>query len=390
MPSRPSPSAPTMSEPDRPADSRFLLPAADLGALLRLLDGDGWAVWGPQVRDGGIVIDRLDDAASLPWGWTEEQDGGHFRLARRGDDAVFGFAHGADSWKKLLHPARLRLWRAERAADGFTVLPEPDPDRPPALFGVRGCDLAAIAIQDRVLTEGEHADATYLARRTDALIVAVDCAVPGGTCFCVSMGTGPAAGPGFDLALAELAEPGAHRFVVRLGSARGRDLVERMGLAMASTEERAKAEASVAAAAGHMGRRLDPERARTVLLAGRESPHWEAVAERCLTCGNCTMACPTCFCTSVEDTSDLSGAVAERWRRWESCFTLDFSYVNGGSVRESAGARYRHWISHKLATWHDQFGTAGCVGCGRCITWCPVGIDITAEIAALDARETRP
>jgi len=379
-----------MSVPSEPADPCCVLAAADLGALLRLIEEDGWTVWGPQVRDGGIVIDRLDDAGDLPWGWTDEQDGGRFRLKRRRDDAAFGFAHGADSWKKLLHPAYLRMWRAKRTEDGFVVIPEPDPDRPPALFGVRGCDLAAIAIQDRVLAEGEHADAAYVVRRSAALIVAVDCAETGGTCFCVSMGTGPAAGPGFDLALAELPEPGTHRFVVRIGSVRGRDLVRRLSLAPASAADRAASAERVAAAAGRMGRRLDPDRARTLLLDGRESPHWQAVAERCLSCGNCTMACPTCFCTSVEDRADLAGAVAERWRRWESCFTLDFSYMNGGSVRETAGARYRHWISHKLATWHDQFGTAGCVGCGRCITWCPVGIDITAEIDALAAREARP
>ena len=83
----------------------------------------------------------------------------------------------------------------------------------------------------------------------------------------------------------------------------------------------------------------------------------------------------------------LYGARAERWRKWDSCFTLDFSYIHGGSVRTSAAARYRQWLSHKLATWIDQFGSSGCVGCGRCITWCPVGIDITEEVAAIRASE---
>ncbi len=100
------------------------------------------------------------------------------------------------------------------------------------------------------------------------------------------------------------------------------------------------------------------------------------------------MACPTCFCTTVEDATDLDGATAERRERWDSCFTSDFSYIHGGAVRPSTGARYRHWITHKLAGWVDQFGSMGCVGCGRCITWCPVGIDITAEVRALDAAAT--
>ena len=100
------------------------------------------------------------------------------------------------------------------------------------------------------------------------------------------------------------------------------------------------------------------------------------------------MVCPTCFCTTVEDHTDLTGQTAERVRRWDSCFTADFSYIHGGSVRTETKSRYRQWITHKLASWIDQFGTSGCVGCGRCMTWCPVGIDITAE-AARDPRHVR-
>jgi ferredoxin len=296
---------------------------------------------------------------------------------------VFGFAHGADSWKKLLHPAHIRLWSAQRTGDGFTVQTEKDPAEPLALIGVRGCDLRAIAIQDRVFLEGEHIDGVYQARRHGAFIVAVDCGEPGGTCFCASMGTGPAAGPGFDLALTELgAAGGAHRFVVRVGSERGRGVIERLELPEARDDDRSAATEVTDIARTRMGRTM-PAGARELLLAKRDSKNWQAVAERCLTCGNCTMVCPTCFCTTVEDTSDLTGDNAERWRLWDSCFTFDFSYVVGATVRESAGARYRHWITHKLASWHDQFGESGCVGCGRCISWCPVAIDITAEVAAL-------
>jgi Fe-S oxidoreductase len=105
------------------------------------------------------------------------------------------------------------------------------------------------------------------------------------------------------------------------------------------------------------------------------------------------MVCPTCFCATVEDATDLTGSATERRRVWDSCFSQEFSYIHGGSVRTSAGARYRQWITHKLATWHEQFGVSGCVGCGRCITWCPVGIDITAEARAVrqgDAQGSRP
>jgi ferredoxin len=335
-------------------------------------------------RDGAIEIAPLTQASQLPAGWAADQEAGTYRLRRRGDAAVFGFTHGADSWKKLLYPARVQLWQAERTEAGFTVTEPPSPP-PLALIGVRGCDLRAIQVHDRVLRGGPYEDAVYATRRDGAFIVGVDCADPSGTCFCVSMGGDPTAGPGHDLALTELDphDPASHRFLVRVGSARGQALVESLQLAI--TDDIAPARLQAEAARAHMGRTMPPH-ARDVLLAGRESPHWADVAQRCLTCANCTMVCPTCFCTTVEDTSDLAGDHAERWRQWDSCFTFGFSTIGGAPVRETAGARYRQWISHKLATWHDQFGQSGCVGCGRCISWCPVGIDITAEVAALGAK----
>jgi sulfhydrogenase subunit beta (sulfur reductase) len=391
-----APTDPAGTQPmTAPARASVVLPAARFGELLRLLYEDGYAVHGPAVQDGTIALAPISDAAVLPHGWTVKQAPGASRLERRDDGAVFGFTHGADSWKRLLHPARVRLWAAERGENGFTVREDRDPIEPRALLGVRACDLRAIAVQDKVFQGGAHVDAAYAAHRAGAFIVAVDCGEPGGTCFCHSMGTGPAAESGYDLALTELdaGAPATHRFVVRVGSARGQALIDRLAAAPADDADHSAVAAAVATARTKMGRALDPEAARTLLASHRESPRWQDVAQRCLTCGNCTMVCPTCFCTTVEDTSDLSGDIAERWRLWDSCFTFAFSYIVGGSVRETAGARYRHWISHKLSTWYEQFGESGCVGCGRCITWCPVGIDITAEVAALQedgigARQT--
>jgi ferredoxin len=211
------------------------------------------------------------------------------------------------------------------------------------------------------------------------------------------MQTGPKATSGYDLAMTEVISTpesglsvnshspklGSHYFVVEVGTEQGAEIMAGLPCRQASKEEKGEAERIVARTAEHMGRTLDTTGIKDLLYASYEHPRWEEVADRCLTCGNCTMACPTCFCTSVEDVTDLTGQQAERSRRWDSCFTMDFSYIHGGSVRATPKSRYRQWMTHKLATWYDQFGTSGCVGCGRCITWCPVGIDITEEARAI-------
>ena len=357
-----------------------------LDDLFTALRRRGYRVLGPTVRDGAIVYDDLDCAYELPTGWTDRQDGGTYRLERREDEARFGYAVGPHSWKRFLFPPRVRLWRASLNGSGPTVEEEPPDQTPFALVGVRSCELHAIEIQDRVLLAGKFSDRDYAARREGAFIVAVDCFEPGGTCFCTSMGTGPKVEAGYDLALSELLE-GDHRFLAVAGSERGAEVLAELPGRPAEPMDVEVADAAVASAAERMGRTMESFDLRDLLARNLEHPRWDDVARRCLTCGNCTMVCPTCFCTTVEDVTDLTGEHVERHQRWDSCFTVDYSYIHGGSIRPSGRSRYRQWMTHKLGTWHDQFGTSGCVGCGRCITWCPVGIDITEEVAAIRATE---
>jgi ferredoxin len=276
----------------------------------------------------------------------------------------------------------------------MTVIPDPDLEVRFAFVGVRTCELHAIAIQDRVFLGGPHIDSHYQARRKDAFLVAVNCSHAGGTCFCVSMKTGPKAHAGFDLALTEITGDGDTIFLTEAGTDQGGAVLAELPHRPATDPEVAAAAAVVARTAASMGRAMRSNDVHELLLRNLEHPRWNDVAARCLTCGNCTMVCPTCFCSSVEDSSDLAGIETSRSRRWDSCFTMDFSYIHGGSVRASTRSRYRQWMTHKLATWFDQFGTSGCVGCGRCITWCPVGIDITEEVRAIreseSARGTAP
>jgi sulfhydrogenase subunit beta (sulfur reductase) len=357
--------------------------AAHLDHLFQALTKKGYAVVGPTVREGAIVYDRVNSTAELPAGWTDEQNGGTYRLKRRADNALFGYAVGPHSWKKFLHPPEQKLWQAERGANGFTIFQEKQVHPKYAFLGVRSCELHAIAIQDKVFLQGQFVDSVYQSRREDVFLIAINCGQAGGTCFCVSMKTGPKASAGYDLAMTEILQDGRHQFVVEAGTERGAEILLELPREAAAQADVQAAESVVAETARHMGRTLDTAGIKELLYGNYEHPRWDEVATRCLTCANCTMVCPTCFCTTVEDVTDLSGDHAERWRKWDSCFTMDFSYIHGGSVRSSTKSRYRQWLTHKLATWIDQFGSSGCVGCGRCITWCPVAIDITEEVRAI-------
>ena len=355
-----------------------------LSALVQLLGARGRTVIGPTVRDGAVVLDEIASADDLPFGWGTAVEAGRYRLVPRADGAVFAHTAGPQSWKTFLHPQREKLWSADRTPDGRLSVTEENPGQPSyAFLGVRPCDLRAIAIQDRVLAGGRYRDRGYEERRTGAFLVAAECTEPGATCFCVSMGGGPAADAGFDLALTEVLDETGHRFLVRTGSEAGQDVLAHVSHQPADPATEHAARAAVDSARDRMGRAMPPVDLRTLMGQSLEADRWDDVAARCLTCGNCTMVCPTCFCTTTEEVTDLTGDHAERWLRWDSCFDVDFSYLHGGPVRSSARSRYRQWLTHKLSTWYEQFGSSGCVGCGRCVTWCPVGIDITEEATAL-------
>jgi len=375
-----------MVQPPTDQGAQLIMALGQLDQLLDAITRRGFRLIGPTVRDGAIVYDEIASSADLPAGWTDDQDGGTYRLRRRGDEALFGYNVGPQSWKRYLFPPSSLLARV-RSEDGLSFAAVGEPDAAPLAFlGVRSCELHAIAIQDRVFLGGRHPDPIYAGRREGAFIVAVNCGQAGGTCFCVSMQTGPRAQSGFDLALTELLDGDRHEFLVEIGTARGAEVMSDVASRAAAADDTETADRIIELTAASMGRQMDTGGIKDLLYANFEHPRWEEVASRCLSCGNCTMACPTCFCFSVENVSDLTGTEAELQRSWDSCFTMDHSYLHGGAVRVSNRSRYRQWMTHKLGTWIDQFGTSGCVGCGRCITWCPVGIDITEEVTAIRAE----
>jgi sulfhydrogenase subunit beta (sulfur reductase) len=358
---------------------------AALQKVFENLRAAGFTLLGPRVRDGAIVLDEIAALDDLPRGWTEDKQPGRYRLVPGREGQYFGFTVGPHSWKQFLHPPRTVLFTA-RKSDGTWIFEPATPAAPQyAFIGVRPCDLKAIALQDRVLLEGPVPDPHYRARRRQVFLLAANCGAAAATCFCTSMKTGPRATTGFDLALTELPDA----FLVDVGSETGSEMLEDTEWEAATAFDLGRA-AQALQRAERQQRELRTDDLPRLLYSNLEHPHWDEVAARCLSCGNCTLACPTCFCTTVEDSSDLRGQVAQRTRMWDSCFTADFSQVHGGNTRPTIRSRYRQFLTHKYASWIDQFGTVGCVGCGRCMTWCPVGIDPTQEVKAFRVSAARP
>lgn len=368
-----------------------VITSAGLGTLMALLVDDGHQLIGPTARDGAIVIEPISGVADLPLGWGDEQTPGRYRLRSRGDEALFGFASPAGGWKRYLFPAHSVLWRAR--SDGQSASIEAGESAPPrrAFVGIRGCDLAAIGIQDRVFLSRGNPDPVYAAARKHLFIVAVDCHEPAATCFCPSMGHGPAVEAGADLVMTEL-DPGQadrHRFLLRAATPAGATVMARLTAAGTATPAAGidldAARASREDCAARISRQVRTDGLAQLLQAAAGDSVWDDFATECLSCGNCTMACPTCFCSDIDDLPDVTTGAQERVRTWASCFERDHSYIHGGAIRKSIKSRYRQWLTHKFSTWWDQFDTSGCVGCGRCLTWCPAAIDITANLAAVRA-----
>ena len=348
-------------------------------ALLARLREAGFETIGPSIKRGSLVYDAIESLDDLPRGYITEQEAGQFRLVYAGHDRYFEAIPGQPSWKQFLFPPRLELIKMQRTGKSWTIEKSEPDHRSLAFIGVRGCELAAIQIQDRAFIREDFHDPVYRARRERVFILAVDCLHPGRTCFCASMGTGPRARDGFDLRLSEL--DGV--FLITIGSELGRRMMTGLQYEAASAFVMSSAERGIEQAAQSMGRELDTTDLPALILNNLDAAEWDDVAKRCLSCGNCTQACPTCFCWDATDQMDLTGTKTLRVRVWDSCFNPDYSYQAGGNTRPNIRSRYRQWLSHKLGTWPQQYGTFGCVGCGRCITWCPAGIDLTKEIPAL-------
>jgi sulfhydrogenase subunit beta (sulfur reductase) len=364
-----------MTETRLELGSIYAVSKPEFDQLLLRLKAQGFETIGPRVQDNNLVYAPIESLQDLPKGFVSEQEAGHFRLTKTGHGRYFDYIPGAHSWKQFLFPPRVELFKLHKNDNWSMETPQAEQPKY-AFIGVRGCELSAIQIQDGIFIREDFTDPVYQKRRQNLFILAVNCLHPAGACFCTSMETGPRAGAGFDLSLTELDDV----FLLEIGSEMGRMLLSGLNVSAASAFLLQAAQKGLERAAKQITRELDTSDLPALVLENLDHPHWHEIAERCLSCANCTQVCPTCFCWDVVDTNDVTGTETGRERIWDSCFNVGYSYQAGGNTRPTIHSRYRQWLSHKLGTWQEQWGSLGCVGCGRCIVWCPAGIDLTAEI----------
>jgi ferredoxin len=366
-------------------DTHYFLHYDALDQLIHYLTNQGFQVKAPTIRDNAVVYDDIDGAYELPWGYIDKQEPANYKVTKTDKKAAFAWSLPAHSVKPMLFEEKEAVWKVNRNQDGKLIFEPCLNQKRYAILGVRPCDLRAIEIQDKVFIDNTYQDIRYKIRRESAFIIAANCTTCHSNCFCVALGGSPHADSGFDLAMTEI-DGG---FVIECGSAKGLEAITALQLHLPTELQINMAKEKVDQVRGMQTKSLPPiANVEKALANAYHHPRWQDVAQRCLSCGSCTHACPTCFCHTEKDEPSLDGKTSQHTREWSSCFSLDHSYTHGQLYRDQPEHRYRQWLIHKFSSWREQFKTKGCVGCGRCITWCPVKIDVTEEIRAICGKES--
>ncbi|XOV78621.1 MAG: 4Fe-4S dicluster domain-containing protein [Aestuariibacter sp.] len=354
---------------------KVFLPRSDLASLYQALTDEGYQVIGPQVKNGAILYEPLDNIEQLPWGQQEEVEAGRYTLVDSEKSRCFSWNTGPQSLKPWLFKPTQMLWTAETSEDGFRFKMQEPEAKHLAFLGVRSCDIAALYLQDKHFMHGSYPDPWYTEQRKKLCLVAVNCSRSASTCFCCSTEDGPEATYGFDILLDELDDG----YLILAKSGKGSRVMSNLKVQASTEEQRQQATQQIQTAAQQQ-RKMPDGKSLLKIAEHLNDTQWLQIAERCLACGNCTSVCPTCFCSKQESQTEINTEQHQQVRYWDSCFSEKHSYMGGKHIRGEISQRYRQWLLHKLVTWQEQYQRSGCVGCGRCISWCPAAIDIVEEV----------
>jgi len=348
-----------------------------LQKLINVLKAQGYTCVGPTVDNGDIIFQAIDSVKQLPKGIEDEQSPAHYQLKQYTHLRHFSWANGSQAIKPLTFTPHEVLWQCKRDDQGNLSFEQQQPHiQAMAIIGIRACDLAALQLQKQHFLQQQYIDPWFKQRLESLLLIAVHCTHPSANCFCHSTGDGPLVTHNYDLALHELDQG----FVIDAASTQGQKVLDKLPTTEVNEKQLQQADEQIQLAINKQSRTLPEINIKNKLLQQLDHPHWDKIGERCLSCGNCTAVCPTCFCHQQHDNVSLADNSSTHYRQWSSCFSHNHGYMAGTHLRATSGHPYRQWLTHKFATWHDQYNRSGCVGCGRCISWCPVGIDITEEL----------
>ena len=282
-----------------------------------------------------------------------------------------------ESLKEFFLPQREVLFQYRYEAGEVTLVDPPAPTcGPRVIFGARPCDAAALTILDKVFC-WDFLDSSYIERRENTTIITLACDQPGATCFCVSVGGSPVGTEGADLLLIPLEDV----YHIEIITERGRALVEQYGDLLEESERLSDRQRALLESewSGRLDKKMDVENLPEIL--DFDNPIWETIAQQCIDCSICTFLCPTCHCFDIQDEGGPSAG--ERVRIWDSCASRLFTRMAVHQPRPTHASRYRQRIMHKFQYYPQNFDEFLCVGCGRCIQYCPMGVDITTVVQTL-------
>jgi sulfhydrogenase subunit beta (sulfur reductase) len=319
-------------------------------------------LWGPNKKDGKFIYGKIDDRNELYLG-----------------DQIPMIPP-----KKLFQPPTFDMFRFTEKE----FAPNYDWIKDRVLFGIHPCDIHGLMILDKFFSQ-TPADPYWTKSRQKTIIIGYSC-IPCESCLCKSTGT-DIVHEGFDLFFTDLED----FYLVWVGSSVGDDMTKvRQDIFQEKVEKddikkyfewRTKRDSCFV-------KDFEFKNLPDMMELSYASKVWDGFGDKCLSCGQCTMVCPTCNCYDAWDQIELSPEFkGSRVRRWDSCMFGDYSSVAGGqNFRGKRPDRLKLWYTHKLRAYEseaDRPGKPSCVGCGRCVQTCPVDINVLTVSEALFTGE---